>query len=145
MPNPSEESKGLPDHGHPSPANPPKSKERKHTPHGRQKLPEFLPIEEIVLEPPEVSGESAESLVRIGEDVSETLEWRAASMVRVRIVRPKFAVKGEPERGIISMPAPEAPLRRSMGGPGLIAHVLTSKYADHCVPRRRGLEAIMAA
>lgn len=114
-----------------SPANPPKTKERKHTPHGRQKLPEHLEVVEIVIAPPEISGESAESLVRIGEDVSETLEWRAASMVRVRIVRPKFAFKGEPERGVISMPAPEAPLRRSMGGPGLIAHVLTSKYADH--------------
>lgn len=113
------------------PADPPKTKERKHTPHGRQKLPEHLEVVEIVIAPPEVSGESAESLVRIGEDVSETLEWRAASMVRVRIVRPKFAFKGEPERGVISMPAPEAPLRRSMGGPGLIAYVLTSKYADH--------------
>lgn len=130
-PNPAEESKGLPDNGAPPPANPPKSKERKNTPHGRQKLPEHLRVEEIVLMPPEISGELAASLVRIGEDVSETLEWRAASMVRVRIVRPKFAVKGEPERGVISMPAPDAPLRRSMGGPGLIAHVLMSKYGDH--------------
>ncbi len=117
--------------GAPPPANPPKANERKHTPHGRQKLPEHLPIEEIVIMPPEVSGELAESLVRIGEDVSETLEWRAATMVRLRIVRPKFAFKGEPERGVISAPAPEAPLRRSMGGPGLIAYVLMSKYGDH--------------
>lgn len=135
-PNQSDEKDGsqgdaVPPPANPPPANPPKSKERKNTPHGRQKLPEHLPIVEIVLSPPEVSGELAASLVRIGEDVSETLEWRAASMVRVRIVRPKFAVKGEPERGIISMPAPDAPLRRSMGGPGLIAHVLTSKFADH--------------
>jgi transposase len=115
----------------PPPANPPKANERKHTPHGRQKLPEHLPIEEIVIMPPEVSGELAESLVRIGEDVSETLEWRAATMVRLRIVRPKFAFKGEPERGVISAPAPEAPLRRSMGGAGLIAYVLMSKYGDH--------------
>jgi transposase len=131
LPNQFDESNGAQGEMTPPPANPPKTKERKHTPHGRQKLPEHLPIEEIVLTPPEVSGELAESLVRIGEDVSETLEWRAASMVRLRIVRPKFAVKGEPERGVISMPAPEAPLRRSLGGPGLIAHVLTSKFADH--------------
>lgn len=130
-PNLSDESNGLPGNGAPPPANPPKSKERKNTPHGRQKLPEHLPIEEIVIAPPEVSGELAESLVRIGEDVSETLEWRAASMVRLRIIRPKFAFKGEPERGVISMPAPEAPIRRSMGGPGLIAYILMSKYGDH--------------
>jgi len=130
-PNPSGEKDGSRDEIPPPPANPPKSKERKNTPHGRQKLPEHLPVEEIVIAPPEASGELAASLVRIGEDVSETLEWRAASMVRLRIVRPKFALKGEPERGVFSMPAPEAPLRRSMGGPGLIAHVLTSKFADH--------------
>ena len=130
-PNQSEASNGPPGDAAPPPANPPKSKERKHTPHGRQKLPEHLPVEEIVVPPPEISGEMAASLVRIGEDVSETLEWRAASMVRVRIVRPKFAVKGEPERGVVSAPAPDAPLRRCLGGPGLIAHVLTSKFADH--------------
>jgi transposase len=135
-PNQSDESNGgqgngAPPPANPPPVNPPKTKERKVTPHGRQKLPEHLPVEEIVIMPPEAQGELAASVVRIGEDVSETLEWRTASMVRLRIVRPKFAVKGEPERGIISMPAPEAPIRRSMGGPGLIAHVLTSKYADH--------------
>lgn len=130
-PNPSDEPKGSQGDVTPPPANPPKSKERKHTPHGRQKLPEHLQIEEIVLMPPEVSGELAESLVRIGEDVSETLEWRSAAMVRLRIVRPKFAFKGEPERGVISTPAPDAPLRRCMGGPGLIAYVLMSKFGDH--------------
>ncbi len=131
LPNPSNESKGSQGDFTPPPANPPKAKARKHTPHGRQKLPEHLEVVEIELMPPEVSGELAESLVRIGEDVSETLEWRSASMVRLRIVRPKFAVKGEPERGVISMPAPEAPLRRCMGGPGLIAYVLMSKFGDH--------------
>jgi transposase len=130
-PNQSDEAKGSEGNDAPPPINPPKSKERKHTPHGRQKLPEHLQVEEIVLMPPEVSGELAESLVRIGEDVSETLEWRSAAMVRLRIVRPKFAFKGEPERGVISMPAPEAPLRRCMGGPGLIAYVLMSKFGDH--------------
>jgi len=130
-PNQSDEASGALGNGSFPPANPPKPKERKHTPHGRQKLPELLPVEEITISPPEASGEMAASLVRIGEDVSETLEWRAATMVRLRIVRPKFAFKGEPERGVISMPAPDAPLRRCMGGPGLIAHVLTSKFADH--------------
>jgi transposase len=130
-PNQSEASNGPPGDAAPPPANPPKSKERKVTPHGRQKLPEHLPFEEIVLMPPEVSGEMAASLVRIGEDVSETLEWRRATMVRLRIIRPKFACKGEPERGVVSAPAPEAPLRRCMGGPGLIAYVLMSKFGDH--------------
>ena len=122
----------------PAPGNPapptggkPKPKERKATPHGRQRLPEHLPVERIELLPAEALGEMASQLVRIGEEVSETLEWRPASFVRVQIVRPKFAVKGEPERGVFTAPAPEAPIARCMAGPGLLAYVLLCKYGDH--------------
>jgi transposase len=59
-------------------------KERKHTPHGRQKLPEHLPVERIEILPPEAMGEDAATLVRIGEEMSETLEWRAAGHVRMQ-------------------------------------------------------------
>jgi len=107
-----------------------KQKERKATPHGRQSLPEHLPVETIELLPPEAMGEGAASLVRIGEEVSETLEWRPASFVRLRILRPKFATKGKPEEGVLIEPAPEAPIPRCMAGPGLLAHVLVSKYGD---------------
>jgi transposase len=123
----------------------PKPKERKFTPHGRQKLPEHLPVERIEIPPAEAQGEMASQLVRIGEEVSETLEWRPASFVRVQIVRPKYAFKGEPERGVLTTPAPEAPITRCMAGPGLLAYVLLCKYGDHRAPRRRGREAIMAA
>src|SRR5690606_7601387 len=75
-------------------------KGRQARPHGRQRLPEHLPVERIELLPPEAQDERATALVRIGEEVSETLEWRPASFVRLQIVRPKFAVKGEPEQGI---------------------------------------------
>ncbi len=122
----------------PAPGNPvppaggkPKPKERKATPHGRQQLPEHLPVVRIELLPAEALGEMASQLVRIGEEVSETLEWRPASFVRVQIVRPKFAVKGEPERGVFTTPAPQAPLARCMAGPGLLAYVLLCKYGDH--------------
>ncbi|AUX28129.1 MULTISPECIES: IS66 family transposase [Sorangium] len=100
-------------------------------PHGRQKLPEHLPVERIELLPPEVQDERATALVRIGEEVSETLEWRPASFVRLQIVRPKFAVKGEPEQGITIADVPDSPIPRCLAGPGLLAHVLVSKYADH--------------
>lgn len=109
----------------------PKPKERKVTPHGRQNLPEHLPVERIEVLPAEAKGEMAARLVRIGEEVSETLEWRPASFVRLQIVRPKFVVKGEPESGVLTAPAPEAPIARCMAGPGLLAHVLVSKYGDH--------------
>lgn len=106
-------------------------KGRQARPHGRQRLPEHLPVERIELLPPEAQDERATALVRIGEEVSETLEWRPASFVRLQIVRPKFAVKGEPEQGIAIADVPVSPVPRSLAGPGLLAHVLVSKYADH--------------
>jgi len=117
----------------PAPSNEPKQKpkKRKITPHGRQKLPEHLPVERFEILPAEALGENADSLVRIGEEVSETLAWRPASYVRLQIVRPKFAVKGEPESGVFVAPAPDAPIPRCMADPGLLAHVLVNKYADH--------------
>jgi transposase len=120
----------------------PKTKARKVTPHGRQTLPEHLPVERIELLPPEAMGEAAASLVRIGEEVSERLEWRPASLVRVQIVRPKFAFKGAPDKGILIAPAAEEPMARCMAGPGLLAHLLVSKYGDH-LPLHR-MEKIFA-
>ncbi|WP_437554775.1 IS66 family transposase [Sorangium sp. So ce367] len=106
-------------------------KGRRSTPHGRQKLPEHLPVERIELLPPEVRDERAAEMVRIGEEVSETLEWRPASFVRLQIVRPKFAARGEPEAGVVIADVADSPVPRSLAGPGLLAHVLVSKYGDH--------------
>lgn len=56
---------------------------RRITPHRRKKLPGHLPVERLGLLSPEVRDERAAEVVRIGEDVSETLEWRPASFVRL--------------------------------------------------------------
>ncbi|WP_437997201.1 IS66 family transposase [Sorangium sp. So ce185] len=122
-----------PEGGGAAPAGAPGSggKGRRTTPHGRQKLPEHLPVERIELLPPEVRDERATDMVRIGEEVSETLEWRPASFVRLQIVRPKFARPGEPEAGVIIADVADSPVPRSLAGPGLLAHVLVSKYGDH--------------
>lgn len=47
----------------------------------------------------------------------------------IRHVRPKFACKGC-ER-VIEAAAPSRPIARGLAGPGLLAHVLVAKYADH--------------
>jgi transposase len=97
-------------------------------------LPDHLPLE--------AQGDERGQLVRIGEEVTETLEWPTGSRVRVQIVRPMFAVKGEPERGVVIAPVAEAPIPRSLAAPGLLAYVLVSKCADH-LPLHR-LEGIVA-
>jgi transposase len=101
---------------------------RKNTkPHGRAPIPEDLPIERIELPPPlDTTG-----MVRIGEEVKEVVEWRAASMVRVQIVRPKYAFPGQEERGVAIAELPDSPIPRGKAGVGLLAHVIVSKYADH--------------
>jgi transposase len=103
----------------------------KTTPHGRQKLPEHLPIERVELLPAEALGEDATAYVRIGEEVTETIEWRSAGWVRWQVVRPKFARRATPEQGIAIAELPEHPIPRCLAGPGLLAHVLVNKYADH--------------
>ena len=125
-------------------ANKPKrDKERKG--HGRRDFDkEQLPIVEIVLEPPERNLPGGELLVKIEDEVSEHFEYRPASVVRVRVVRPKYRrpTPASNQSPIVIAELPERPIPRSVAGPGLIAHVITQKYADHRVPRRHGKVAM---
>src|SRR5439155_5778126 len=65
----------------------------------------------------------------LGEDVSEILEWVPASFKVIRPVRPKLACARCDK--IVQAEAPPRPIARGMAGPGLLAHVLVSKYCDH--------------
>jgi transposase len=68
-------------------------------------------------------------LRRLGEDVSEMLEYVAAHWHVIRQVRPKLSC-GSCEQ-IVQVAAPSRPIARGLAGPGLLAHVLVSKYCDH--------------
>lgn len=108
-----------------------KQKARRRTPHGRRPPPEHLPVERIELMPPELEGEDAQDYEPIGEEVSVTIEWRTGSLVRVEVVRPKMVKKGDPEEGVFIAPPVERPIDKGLAGPGLLAHVLVSKFCDH--------------
>src|SRR6266700_2034684 len=74
---------------------------------------------------PQCQGE----LRKLGEDVSEMLEYVPASFVVIRHVRTKLScTKCD---CIVQAEAPSRPIERGVAGPGLLAHVLVSKYADH--------------
>jgi transposase len=66
---------------------------------------------------------------RIGEDVSEVLDYVPARFKVIRHVRPKLACAAC--QRIVQVEAPSRPIARSFAGAGLLAHILTSKYADH--------------
>jgi len=96
----------------------------------RRPLPEHLPRETQTYEPRErVCPDCGGRLRRLGEDVSEMLEYVPARFKVIRQVRPKLSCTGC-ER-IVQSPAPSRPIERGLAGPGLLAHVLVSKYADH--------------
>jgi len=101
----------------------------------RQPLPEHLPRERRVYQPMCSCPDCGGAMRQIGEDVSEMLEHVPEQFKVIRIVRPKLACE-RCER-IVQEPAPSRPIARGVAGPGLLAHILVSKYCDHRVLRTR--------
>jgi transposase len=96
----------------------------------RRPLPEHLPRQIETHTPAEQAcPQCGGTLARLGEDVSEMLEYVPASFKVIRIVRPKLSCTGCD--AIVQAPAPSRPIERGIAGPGLLAHVLTAKYCDH--------------
>jgi transposase len=92
---------------------------------GRMKLPEHLRREEIIIEPvSEVSG-----LKKIGEEITEVLEWEPGELFVKKYVRPKYAKSNND--GVLVGALPSRPLEKAMAGPGLLAQIIIDKYVDH--------------
>jgi hypothetical protein len=72
---------------------------------------------EIVLLPPEVQQQGLDAFLRVGEEVREVLERRPASMVVVRIVRPKFIERAAAETAPIVCTAPDGEEERACDEP----------------------------
>ena len=103
-------------------------------PTGRKPLPEHLPRVDIEVIPPEVQEKGLESFERIGEDVTETVERRPASLVVVRTHKPKFVPKDRDrnaETKVLQSPSPELPILRGLAGPGLLADTVVKRWQDH--------------
>ena len=96
----------------------------------RRPLPDHLP-REVHTHMPEQDGcpDCGGQLRELGQDAAEMLEYVRASFKVIRHVRPKLRCVAC-ER-IVQAPAPARPIDRGLAGPGLLAHVLVSKYADH--------------
>lgn len=96
----------------------------------RRPLPEHLPRETRTIAPrQEACPDCGGALRRLGEDISEILEYVPASFKVIRQVRPKLCCTGCDR--IVQEPAPNRPIDRGLAGPGLLAHVLVSKFSDH--------------
>ena len=96
---------------------------KKHN--GRNKLPEHLPVEEVIIEP----EEDTEGLEKIGEEVTETLQYTPASLVKRRTIRPKYAK--QEEDGVVIGELPTRPIEKSIAEASLLSYIIVSKYVDH--------------
>jgi len=93
--------------------------------HGRAKLPEHLPVEEVEIYP---EGDLSE-MVCIGKEVTEELECIPTRFFIKRYIRYKYAPKnGE---GVLIGQLPERVIDKGIPGAGLLASILTDKYLDH--------------
>lgn len=96
----------------------------------RRPIPDRIPRQEIGL----TTGHDdcfrcGGTLRRLGEDVTEEPEYVPGRFIVNRIVRPRFACSGC--EAFTQAPLPSRPIERGRPGPGLLAHVLVNKCADH--------------
>lgn len=90
--------------------------------HLRREIHTYLPEQQSC---PDCGG----TMKKLGEDVSEMLEYIPASFVVIRHVRPKLScVRCS---CVVQACAPSRPVDRGLPGPGMLAHVITAKYSDH--------------
>ena len=95
----------------------------------RKALAGHLPRQVELHEPACTCPNCGGQLRKLGEDVTEVLDYVPASLKVIRHVRPKLSCRVC--ETIVQMPMPSLPIARGKPGPGLLAHVLVAKYADH--------------
>jgi len=93
----------------------------------RGELPAHLPRKEVVIEP----DTDTTDLVRIGEEITETLDYTPGRLFVVRRIRVKYAHPKDEGRGVIIGQLPERPIEKGIAEAGLLASVLVDKYVDH--------------
>ena len=92
---------------------------------GRTQLPEHLERRQIIIEP----LEKTEGCKKIGEEITEELEYEPGKLFVNRYVRPKYVM--DDNTSIIIAPVMDRPLPKAIVGPGLLAQIIIDKYVDH--------------
>lgn len=97
---------------------------------GRSPLPAHLRREATTLEPDNIPEGSR----KIGEEITEELEYEPGELFVKKYIRPKYATP-QPAQSlkseIIIAPMPQRPIEKGIAGPGLLAQIVIDKYADH--------------
>jgi transposase len=96
---------------------------------GRRPLPEHLPRREIVHTPDCTCPACGGAMRKVGEDISEVLDYIPGRFEVIRHIRPAFSCRRC--ESMLQMPMPSLPVERGRPGAGLLAHILVAKYCDH--------------
>jgi len=102
-----------------------KPKNKEDVGHSRMPLPAYLPRVDHVIEP----EENTEGSKKIGEEVTEVLDYKPGRLFVQRYIRPKYALPED--KGIVIGQLPSLPIPRGNAGAGLLSHIIISKYVDH--------------
>jgi transposase len=116
---------------------PPPAATRPRGGHGRKPLPALLPrrrVEHALSAADCTCQTCGGALVKIGEETSEQLDYKPASLFVMEHVRFKYACAAC-EGNVVTAAMPAQPIDKGRPGAGLLAQVVTAKYADHRVPR----------
>jgi transposase len=92
----------------------------------RQPLPVHLETERVVLEPQEVQQQPA-GWRKLGEEVTEELDWKPARFIKRLYIRPKYANADR----IVIAPLPARLIEKGLPGAALLTQVIVGKYEDH--------------
>lgn len=91
----------------------------------RTQIPAHLPRVEEVIEPENIE----EGSKKIGEEITEILEYNPAKVFVRKIVRPKYAKPNN--EGVVVAELPTLPIPKGNAGASLLAYIMVSKFVDH--------------
>ena len=95
----------------------------------RRPLPEHLPREDLRHSAPCSCPSCGGALRKIGDEVSETLDYVPGRFKVIRHIRAKLSCRACDT--VVAAPAPDHAIARGRAGAGLLAHIVVSKYDDH--------------
>jgi transposase len=95
----------------------------------RRPAPEHLPREDVRLSAPCTCPNCGGALRKIGDEVTETLDYVPGRFKVIRHIRAKLSCRACDM--VVAAPAPDHAIVRGGAGAGLLAHIVVSKYDDH--------------
>ena len=103
---------------------------------GRNVIPEHFPVEETVQEP----EEDTTGMVRVGEEITEYVEYIPGVLKKIRLIRPKYA-PAQGDGSFVIRSLPERAIPKSIASESLLTWLITRKFVEH-MPFYRQRQAI---